>query len=102
MRFIPFLLVTLLLVSCASVTVEPSRQQVLLPAQCVTLPSGEVVALIGPPEPYPEVIPTAPYPGAFWVSGYWAYRPLGTFWVPGRYWSAAPRSPWVRRRGRKG
>jgi hypothetical protein len=60
------------------------------------LPSGENVALIGPPEPYPEVIPNAPYPGAFWVSGYWAYRPLGTFWVPGRYWSAAPRSPWVR------
>jgi len=40
------------------------------------------VATVPPPAPMGEVVGVAPYPGYFWISGYWG-------WIGGRYtWNA--------------
>ena len=43
-----------------------------------------------PPPPQAEVVGAAPFYGAVWVGGHWAWRPrLGTYrWVPG-HWRGA-------------
>jgi hypothetical protein len=40
-----------------------------------------------PPPPQAEIVGVAPYQGAVWVGGHWAWRPrLGTYvWVPGHW-----------------
>ena len=37
------------------------------------------------PAPYVEVVPIAPYPGAFWVRGYWVRGHRHWMWMHG-YW----------------
>lgn len=50
------------------------------------VPAGEVIiADVGPPAPYVEVVPVAPYAGAVWINGYWGWRGGRHYWVGGRY-----------------
>ena len=57
---------------------------------------GGVVA-VAPPAPRVEYYGTAPYPGYFWVGGYWSWGAGRYVWVPGRW--TAPRAGyrWVPR-----
>ena len=45
---------------------------------------------IGPPALPVYVQPPCPEPGLLWTPGYWAYGPVGYYWVPG-VWVAPPR-----------
>jgi hypothetical protein len=42
-----------------------------------------------PPPPQVEVIGVAPYPGAIWCGGHYAWQPRGWVWVGG-YWRRPP------------
>jgi len=44
-----------------------------------------VVVDIAPPAPYVEMVPAMPYPGAFWIGGYWGWNGGRHQWVPGRW-----------------
>jgi hypothetical protein len=48
------------------------------------------VRVPAPPPPQSEVVGVAPYTGAVWVGGHWAWRPrFGRYvWVPG-HWRGA-------------
>jgi hypothetical protein len=48
---------------------------------------GGDVVYAPPPAPRYEVIGVAPYPGWFWIGGYWTWRAGRHAWVDGR-WSA--------------
>jgi hypothetical protein len=59
---------------------------------------------VEPPAPRAEVIGVAPYPGYFWIGGYWGWVGGRHEWVPGRW--EAPRAgyryvphAWVREGG---
>jgi len=61
---------------------------------CVVVPDqrhgADGVVMIAPPAPRVEVIGTAPYPGYFWIGGYWNWVGGRHEWVGG-HWEA-PRS----------
>jgi hypothetical protein len=65
-------------------------------------PVNEVVVEAPPPPPPEEVRPVAPFPGAYWVPGYWFWNGYRHTWVGGR-WSPRPagyeweRDRWERR-----
>lgn len=40
---------------------------------------------VPPPQPYAEVVPVLPYPGALWIGGYWGWSGGRHQWVPGHY-----------------
>ena len=53
-----------------------------------------VVVDAPPPPPYVEVAPAMPYPGAFWIGGYWGWSAGRHQWVPGRWDRARPGYNW--------
>lgn len=64
---------------------------------CVVAPARPVyygggVVAVAPPAARVEYYGAPPYPGYFWIGGYWSWRAGGYAWVPGR-WSA-PRPGW--------
>ncbi len=54
------------------------------------------VVRVRPPEPRVEVYGPAPYSGAVWRAGHWAYRGGEWIWIPG-HWARPPRpyAHWV-------
>lgn len=58
---------------------------------CIVVPADPYYGpgMVAPPAPRVEVIGAAPYPGYFWIGGYWNWVGHRHVWVPG-YW-AAPR-----------
>jgi hypothetical protein len=52
-------------------------------------PVQDVVVEAPPPAPLEEVRPVEPFPGAFWIPGYWHWNGGRHEWVTGR-WSARP------------
>lgn len=66
---------------------------------CVIAPApypSEPVVVVRqpPPQPYAEVVPVAPYPGAIWISGYWGWTRNRHEWVPGHYERPRPGYHW--------
>ena len=57
-------------------------------------PPGEVVTDVPPPQPYVEVVPAIPFPGAVWIGGYWGWSGSRHSWVPGRWERARPGYTW--------
>lgn len=59
---------------------------------------GGAVVAVAPPAPRVEYYGAPPYPGYFWIAGYWRWLAGAYQWVPG-YWSA-PRAGyrWAPRR----
>jgi hypothetical protein len=55
---------------------------------------GAVVADVGPPAPYYEAVPVAPYPGAIWIGGYWGWSGGRHNWVGGHYEHGRPGYAW--------
>lgn len=45
----------------------------------------DVYADVPPPQPYAEVVPVMPFPGALWIGGYWGWSGGRHQWVPGHY-----------------
>jgi hypothetical protein len=77
-RFIPSLLLTLILFALATMAMPcPSFAQFDLP-----------ITIAPPPLPVYEQ-PLIPGPGYIWTPGYWAWSPIGYYWVPGT-WVPAP------------
>jgi hypothetical protein len=48
-------------------------------------PETVVVGVAPPVVQQVEVIPVAPYAGAFWVSGFWGWNRGRHYWAPGHY-----------------
>ena len=67
-------------------------------------PGGPIVADVAPPQPYTEVVPVMPYPGAIWIGGYWGWSGGRHNWVPGRWDQGRPGYAWTphRRESRGG
>jgi hypothetical protein len=64
---------------------------------CVVAPApgpyyGGGVVAVAPPVARVEYYGTPPYPGYFWIGGYWRWGPGRYVWAPGRW--AAPRPGW--------
>ncbi len=57
-----------------------------------------VYAPVAPPQPYYEVQPAVPFPGAVWISGYWGYNAGRHQWTPGHYERPRPGYRWEPRR----
>jgi hypothetical protein len=72
---------TLALTACVVSSYRPVRYH---PAPTVYAPQ-DVVVDVAPPTPYEEVIPVAPYFGAVWVGGYWAWSGGRHVWTHGHY-----------------
>jgi hypothetical protein len=59
---------------------------------CVVAPAGPPPQVryepvyVAPPPPRVEVVGVAPYPGHFWIGGYWGWNGRAHHWVPG-HWS---------------
>lgn len=69
-------------------------------AGCVVAPApyyGGGYVAVAPPAARVEYYGAAPYPGYFWIGGFWRWGPGGYAWAPG-HWSA-PRAGyrWVPR-----
>ena len=47
-----------------------------------------------PPQPRYEVAGVAPYPGWFWIGGYWTWRANRHVWVDGRWHAPRPGYRW--------
>jgi len=65
---------------------------------------GGALIAVAPPAPQVEVVGVAPFPGAFWIGGYWRWTGERHEWVRGRW--EAPREgyrwvphTWVHERG---
>ena len=57
----------------------------------VPMNEGPVVVVdVAPPAPYVEVVPVMPYPGAFWIGGYWGWNGGRHAWVPGGWHQPRP------------
>lgn len=50
-----------------------------------------------PPAPQVEYYGAAPYPGYFWIGGFWSWGPRGYFWTRGRWAAPRPGYRWVPR-----
>ncbi len=62
-------------------------------------PMGEPAwATEAPPEPLVENQPAAPFPGAVWISGYWAWHGSHYQWVGGRWSAPRPGRVWISQR----
>jgi len=65
---------------------------------CVVYPTGEyygATASYAPPAPQYETVGVAPYPGYFWIGGYWNWSGGRYAWVPGRWSAPRPGYHWV-------
>lgn len=51
---------------------------------------GVIVSTAPPPPPRVEVIPSLPFVGAIWISGYWNWSDNRYVWVPGHYARPVP------------
>lgn len=68
---------------------------------CVVAPPRYAVAgsvWVAPPAPRVEVVGAPPYPGYFWIAGYWRWAPRGYLWVRGHWAPPRPGFRWVPRR----
>ncbi len=68
---------------------------------CVVAPPRYAVAgtvWVAPPAPRVEVYGAPPYPGYFWIAGYWRWAPRGYVWVRGHWAPPRPGFRWVPRR----
>lgn len=72
-------------------------------AGCVVAPArpyyggygyGGPVVTVAPPVPEVEVVGVAPFPGAFWVGGYWGWNAGRHVWVRGRWEAPRPGYRW--------
>ncbi len=65
----------------------------------VTPPRAYVggVVTIAPPPVRVEYYGPPPYPGYFWIGGYWRWGPGGYVWVPGHWAAPRPGYRWVPR-----
>lgn len=72
-------------------------------AGCVVAPArpyyggyayGGPVVTVAPPAPEVEVVGVAPFPGAFWVGGYWGWNAGRHVWVRGRWEAPRPGYRW--------
>ena len=75
-----------LLSACVVAPYPQSRRVVYaepVPAGAYAAP--DVVIDMAPPVARIEVIPVLPYPGAFWIGGYWGWGGGRHAWVPGRW-----------------
>lgn len=61
------------------------------PARPVYADEGVPVA---PPPPQYEVIGVAPYPGWFWIGGFWTWRAGRHAWVDGHWQAPRPGYRW--------
>lgn len=50
---------------------------------------------VEPPPPRYEVVGVAPYPGWFWISGYWTWSSNRHVWVGGRWEAPRPGYRWT-------
>jgi len=76
---------------------------VVAPARPGYYGGGWVVA--APPPPRVEYYGAAPYPGYFWIGGFWRWGPGGYVWAPGHWSAPRPGYRWVPRHwvhGRRG
>src|SRR5487761_457737 len=69
---------------------------------CVVAPApgpyyGGAVVAVAPPAPRVEYYGRAPYPGYFWIGGYWNWAGGRYVWAPGRWAAPHPGYRWVPR-----
>ncbi|HUN72299.1 MAG TPA: hypothetical protein VMU52_08310 [Steroidobacteraceae bacterium] len=69
---------------------------------CVVAPApgpyyGGGYVAVAPPAARVEYYGAAPFPGAFWVGGFWNWGPGGYVWAPGHWEHARPGYRWVPR-----
>lgn len=67
---------------------------------CVVAPApyyGGAAITLPPPAPRVEYYGAAPYPGYFWIGGYWSWGGGRYAWVPGRWSAPRPGYSWVPR-----
>lgn len=77
---------------------------------CVVAPArgpyyGGGYVAVAPPAPRVEYYGTPPYPGYFWIGGFWRWGPRGYVWAPGHWAAPRPGYHWVPRHwvhGRRG
>lgn len=51
--------------------------------------------MVAPPPAQAEVIAVAPYPGYFWISGFWAWQLGRHVWIGGHWQAPRPGFNWV-------
>jgi hypothetical protein len=72
---------------------------------CVVAPVGpyygEPVA-VAPPPPQYEPIGVAPYPGWFWIGGYWGWQANRHVWIGGHWEQPRPGYRWTPHRWDQG
>jgi WXXGXW repeat (2 copies) len=69
---------------------------------CVVAPArpgyyGGAYVAVAPPPPRVEYYGAPPYPGYFWIGGFWRWGPGGYFWAPGHWTAPRPGFRWVPR-----
>ena len=68
---------------------------------CVVAPApayyGGGWVATAPPAPRVEYYGVAPYPGYFWIGGFWHWGPGGYAWAPGHWSAPRPGYHWVPR-----
>lgn len=69
---------------------------------CVVAPApgpyyGGAVVTLAPPAPRFEYYGAAPYPGYFWIGGYWNWAGGRYVWAPGHWAAPRPGYRWVPR-----
>lgn len=69
---------------------------------CVVAPApgpyyGGGYVAVAPPPPRVEYYGTPPYPGYFWIGGFWRWGPRGYVWAPGHWAAPRPGYRWVPR-----
>jgi hypothetical protein len=73
----------------------------LLLSACVIAPpryaAGGYIG-IAPPPPRLEYYGAPPYPGYFWIGGFWRWAPGGYVWMRGRWAAPRPGFRWEPRR----
>lgn len=107
MSRIPLLIVSASAVLLSACVVAPYPQRVVYSQP---VPAGQpadagVIVDVAPPAPYVEVVPAIPFPGAFWIGGYWGWNSGRHVWVPGRWEHPRPGyqyrpHAWVQQGGR--
>jgi hypothetical protein len=69
-------------------------------AGCVVAPApgyygGGGYVAVAPPAVRVEYYGAAPYPGYFWMGGFWGWGPRGYVWTPGHWAAPRPGYRWV-------
>ena len=66
---------------------------------CVVAPApgyyGGGYVVVAPPPPRVEYYGAAPYPGYFWMGGFWRWGVGGYVWSPGHWAAPRPGFRWV-------